>query len=98
MRRPRFIEGSPCDVGRLSEENVGYFQLILTEKPKSLLPFIFRLLIPHGPKVFPYILDIIPKLAFTSCPPVKLAFFGTEHIMLLRISMNYVCSSSSTGG
>ena len=97
MRRPCFIEGYPCDVGRLSEEAVGYFQLVVTENPKSLLPFIFRLFIPHGPKVFPYILDIIPKLEFTSCPPMKLAFFGTELVMLLRMSMNSVCSSSSTG-
>ena len=67
------------------------------KKPRSLLPFMLRLLITHGPKVFPYILDLIPRLTFTSFPPMNFSVFGTELIIALRMSMNYVCLNSSTG-
>ena len=78
---------------------LGFFSWfwLLLKKPKSLLHLMLRLLISHGPRVSPYILDLTPKLEFTSFPPMNLAFFGTELIMVLRMSMNSVCSSSSTG-
>ena len=97
MRGPHLVEGYPCHIGRLLEEAVGYFQLVVTENPRSLLPFMLRLLITHGPKVFRYILDLVPRLAFTSCPPMNFSVFGTELIIELRMSMNYVCLNSSTG-
>ena len=44
-----------------------------------------------------YILDLVPRLAFTSFPPVNFAVFGTELIIELRMSMNSVYSNSPTG-
>ena len=97
MRVPHLAERSPCHKGRLIEEAVGYFQLVVTEYPRSILPFMLRLSIPYGPKVFWYILDLVPRLAFTSCPPMNSAVFGAELIIELRMSIKSVCSNSSMG-
>ena len=58
---------------------------------------MLQLLIPNGPKVFRYILDLFPRLEFTSCPPMNFAVFNTELIIELRMLMNSVCSNLSTG-
>ena len=73
------------------------FSWLWLKNPRSFLPFMLRLLIPHGPKFFWYILDLVPRLAFTSSPPMNFSVFGTELIIELRMPMNYVCSNSSTG-
>ena len=62
----------------------------------SLLPFMLWLSIPHGSKVFWYILDLVPRLEFTSCPPLNFSVFGTELIIELRMLMKSVCSNLST--
>ena len=90
VKRPCLVEGSPWYAGRLLQKLLAAFSWLLLKKPKSLLPSMLRLLIPHGPRVFPYILDLTPKLAFTSCPPMNLAFFGTGLTMVCLS----VCRSS----
>ena len=73
------------------------FSWLWLKNPGSLLLFMLRLSVPHVPKVFQYILDLVPRLAFTSCPPMNFTVFVTELIIELRMSMSSVCSNSSTG-
>ena len=73
------------------------FSRLWLKNLRSLLPFMFRFSIPHGPKVSWYILVRIPKLALTSCPHMNATVFGTKLIMELMVSMKSVCSTSSTG-
>ena len=49
------------------------------------------------PRFFCYILDLVPRLSFTSRPPMNFAVFGTELNIELRMAMNPVCSNLSMG-
>ena len=58
---------------------------------------MFLLSIPKGPITPFHNFSLTPRLEFTSCPPIKFNDFGTEFTSILSVSLNYLCSLTSTG-